>query len=142
VGFNELAYARVVAGHCQTDHREEILPASFIEHLPRIVYHFDEPFADSSALPTFLLCQAARRHVTVALSGDGGRRELCRLRALPAALGEERWRNSLPAAWRGLALALARNCFSPLYRGFTPLENLNQDLAGAAGAHGVLFRRR
>ena len=131
-GFNELAYARVVAGHCQTDHREEILPASFIEHLPRIVYHFDEPFADSSALPTFLLCQAARRHVTVALSGDGGDESFAGYTRYPAALGEERWRNAVPAVWRGLALNLARSCFSPLYRGFTPLENLNQDLAGAA----------
>jgi asparagine synthase (glutamine-hydrolysing) len=129
--YNELAYARAVAGHCHTDHREQILPASFIEYLPRIVYHFDEPFADSSALPTYLLCQAAREHVTVALSGDGGDENFAGYDRYPAALSEDRWRHSVPSAGRALALSLARNCFSPLYRGFTALENLNEDLAAA-----------
>jgi asparagine synthase (glutamine-hydrolysing) len=130
--YNELTYARAVAEHCRTDHREQILPATFIEHLPRIVYHLDEPFADSSALPTYLLCQAMRRHVTVALSGDGGDENFAGYERYPAALSEDRWRNTLPAAWRSLALSLARRFFSPLYRGVTPLENLNQDLARAA----------
>jgi asparagine synthase (glutamine-hydrolysing) len=130
--YDELAYARTVAEHCRTDHRERILPASFIEHLPRIVYHFDEPFADSSALPTYLLCRAAREYVTVALSGDGGDESFAGYDRYPSALNEDRWRNTLPSALRTVALSLARTCFTPLYRGFTPLANLNQDLAAAA----------
>jgi asparagine synthase (glutamine-hydrolysing) len=129
--YNELTYARAIAERCKTDHREHIVSPTFIEHLPRIVYHFDEPFADSSALPTYLLCQATRQHVTVALSGDGGDESFAGYERYPAALNEERWRNTLPAFWRSLALSVAQRCFSPLHRGFTTLKNLNQDLAMA-----------
>ncbi len=70
--YDELRYASLVARHFHTDHHEEIVTASALELLPRIIRHFDEPFADSSALPTFLVAQMARRDITVALSGIGG----------------------------------------------------------------------
>ncbi len=70
--FNELPYAQVVANRFQTDHHPEIIAEEVESLLPTIVRHYGEPFADSSAVPSFQVCRAARRHVTVALNGDGG----------------------------------------------------------------------
>ncbi len=70
--FDELPYARMVARRFETDHTEEILEPKAVDILPSIIHHFDEPFADSSAIPTFVVAQATSRHVKVALSGIGG----------------------------------------------------------------------
>jgi asparagine synthase (glutamine-hydrolysing) len=70
--FNEAPHARTVANVLATDHEEVVVRPSAMDILPRLVWHLDEPFADSSALPTYYVAQAARRRVTVALSGDGG----------------------------------------------------------------------
>ena len=70
--FNELPYARLVAEQCRTAHREEIVTADAVSVLDELSYYYDEPFADSSAVPTFLISKVARAHVKVALSGDGG----------------------------------------------------------------------
>ena len=70
--FNELTHARQVAGYLGSDHREEIVGYRATELMPRLLEHFGEPFADSSALPTYHLSEFTRREVTVALSGDGG----------------------------------------------------------------------
>src|SRR5881296_2055410 len=70
--YDELPYARLVAERFATEHHEEVLEPKVAELLPTIVRHFDEPFADSSAVPTFVVAQATARHVKVALSGIGG----------------------------------------------------------------------
>ncbi len=71
--FDELAYARQMAAHLQCDHHEEILDLEKAARLlPDLLKELDEPNADSSILPTSLLSAFARRHVTVALGGDGG----------------------------------------------------------------------
>ena len=70
--FNELEYARTVACHLGCEAHEEIVKPDIVDLLPKLAWHFDEPFADSSAVPTYYVSAAARRHVTVALSGDGG----------------------------------------------------------------------
>jgi len=70
--FDELPFARMVARRFETDHHEEILEPRVVDLLPTIVRHFDEPFADSSAIPTFIVAQATAHHVKVALSGIGG----------------------------------------------------------------------
>ncbi len=70
--FNELQYAREVANKYGTDHHEHIIEPESVDLLPKLVHAYDEPFADSSAIPTYYVCKFAREHVTVALSGDGG----------------------------------------------------------------------
>jgi asparagine synthase (glutamine-hydrolysing) len=70
--YNELPRARQIAQRFATNHREFVVRPDAIELLPRIIRHYGEPFADSSAIPTFLLAEATRKHVTVALNGDGG----------------------------------------------------------------------
>ena len=71
-GFDERPFARAVANRFGTEHHEEVVHPDAVELIERLVWHHDQPFGDSSAIPTFLLSQVARRHVTVALSGDGG----------------------------------------------------------------------
>ncbi|HME06734.1 MAG TPA: asparagine synthase (glutamine-hydrolyzing) [Bryobacteraceae bacterium] len=70
--YNELPYARVVAEHYKTDHHELIVRPNALDLIPHLIRYFDEPFADSSAIPTYLVSQFAAEHVKVALSGDGG----------------------------------------------------------------------
>lgn len=70
--YNELEYARLAARHYDTDHHEFVVRAEALDLAPRLVQHYGEPFADSSAIPTYLVAQFTRQHVTVALSGDGG----------------------------------------------------------------------
>jgi len=71
--FDESEYARAVSFRYGTDHHEiELSPTEGLDCLPAVVSSFDEPFADSSALPTYLVCRATRSDVTVAMSGDGG----------------------------------------------------------------------
>ncbi|MEI8380498.1 MAG: asparagine synthase (glutamine-hydrolyzing) [Planctomycetota bacterium] len=70
--FDERSYAREAATKLGTDHHEFVVDPSAVEMLPRLTWHYDEPFADSSAIPTMYLSQLTRQHVTVALTGDGG----------------------------------------------------------------------
>ena len=71
--YDERPYARQVAAFCGTDHEELMVePENVRDILPRLATQYDEPFADVSALPTYYVCKMARRHVTVALAGDGG----------------------------------------------------------------------
>lgn len=105
---NELPYARKVAERYETEHEEFIVEPDAIEELPRLVWHFDEPFADSSALPTYYLSRMTRRHVTVALNGDGGDESFAgyeRYRGLPIV---ERFEKIPRAIRAGLIAPLAR----------------------------------
>lgn len=70
--FNELKYARKVAKIFATDHHEYIVKPEALNILPKIIWHFNEPFADSSCIPTYYLSKMTRQEVTVALNGDGG----------------------------------------------------------------------
>src|SRR3989475_379907 len=102
--YDELPHARMVARRFETDHHEEILEPVVADLLPTIVHHFDEPFADSSAIPTFVVAQSTARHVKVALSGIGGDETFAgyprylglRLSELYAML--PRWLRTLPAS--------------------------------------------
>lgn len=70
--FSELKYAKIVSKHFSTEHREFIVSPKRIDILPKLAWHYGQPYADSSALPSYLVSNETRKHVTVALLGDGG----------------------------------------------------------------------
>lgn len=70
--YDELAYARAVAREFNTEHQELVVRPNAVDLLPQLVRYFDEPFADSSAIPVYFVAKLAREHVKVALSGEGG----------------------------------------------------------------------
>ncbi len=71
-GFDELPYAREIAERFGAEHHELVVRPDAVELLPKLARHYGEPFADHSAIPSFYLAEMTRRHVTVALTGDGG----------------------------------------------------------------------
>ena len=70
--YNELPFARAVAKMFGTDHQEFVVKPKPAEIFPRLIWHYNEPFADSSAIPSMYLAEMTKQHVTVALNGDGG----------------------------------------------------------------------
>ncbi len=70
--FDERLHARKLAEHYGTDHHEFVVTPAGLDILPALTWHFDEPFADASAIPTFYVAQMSSQHVTVVLTGDGG----------------------------------------------------------------------
>jgi asparagine synthase (glutamine-hydrolysing) len=70
--YDELPFARRMAAHCGTEHHEELLEPGYLDLVDDVVEHMDQPIGDFSVFPTLLVSRVARRHVTVALSGDGG----------------------------------------------------------------------
>jgi len=71
-GYDEVAFARIIAEKYETDHHEFTVKPDAVSILPKIVWHYNEPFADSSAIPTYYVSKMTRDFVTVALNGDGG----------------------------------------------------------------------
>jgi asparagine synthase (glutamine-hydrolysing) len=70
--FDERPFARLVAERYRTEHTELVVKAPVVDILPRLVWHYDEPFGDSSAVPSYAIAELTRQHVTVVLNGDGG----------------------------------------------------------------------
>ena len=70
--YNELKYSEEAAKVFNTDHYTQIVKPNALELLPKLVKHYGEPYGDSSALPTYYVCELAKKHVTMVLSGDGG----------------------------------------------------------------------
>jgi len=102
-GFDERPYARAVAEQFQTEHTEFVVQPDMVDLIERLVWHYDQPFGDSSSLPTFLLSELTRDHVTVALSGDGGDELFAGYERFGAALALNGYRR-LPASVRDVAL--------------------------------------
>ena len=98
--YDESAYALQVARQYGTDHRLDKVGTDDFDLIDQLARCHDEPYADSSALPTWRVCQLARRHVTVALSGDGGDETFGGYRRYRMHLAEEAWRSRLPASVR------------------------------------------
>ena len=110
--YDELPYARAVAARFETDHHEEVLAPQVAELVPAVVDHLDEPFADSSAIPTWVVAQATARSVKVALSGIGGDETFAGYPRYAGVGLSELWRRA-PRPLRALAARAA----APLTRG-------------------------
>jgi asparagine synthase (glutamine-hydrolysing) len=113
--YDESRYAQMVADAKQTDHKTEVVEASDYSLLDKLVDVYDEPYADSSAIPTYRVCKLARRHVTVALSGDGGDEDFIGYRRYKLFAMEERLRSRLP-------LGLRQTVFGTLGRVYPKLD--------------------
>jgi asparagine synthase (glutamine-hydrolysing) len=119
IGFSEESYdesvnARSFAGALGANHFEHIVRPKALDLLPKLAWHYDEPFADSSAIPTYYVSQLARQHVTVVLSGDGGDENFAGYRRYYFHQWENRLRSSFPASVR-------RAVFGPLGRWYPKL---------------------
>jgi asparagine synthase (glutamine-hydrolysing) len=112
--FNESRYAEQVARRYATAHHTEQLDVDRFDLVDTLAGLYDEPYADSSALPTYLVCALARRQVTVALSGDGGDENLAGYKRYQWHLQEQRLRDLLPFGAR-------RAVFGPLGHAYPPL---------------------
>jgi asparagine synthase (glutamine-hydrolysing) len=145
--FSELPHARRVAHQFGTQHVEEVVTPDAVGLLDRLTHHFDEPFADSSAVPTFLVSRLARRGVKVVLSGDGGDEAFGGYTRYAHDLKEAAVRRWLPAWFRKGALApLARawpkaDWLPRPLRAKTALTNLALD-PGPAYANTLALCRR
>ena len=98
--FNESAFAQMVADRYRTDHFVQTVKSDDFDLIDTLARLYDEPYADSSAIPTYRVCQLARQRVTVALSGDGGDETFGGYRRYRMHLMEDRMRSALPAGIR------------------------------------------
>ncbi len=131
--YDESEYAREVAVRYRTDHHQDTVQADDFSLVDELAHLYDEPFADSSAMPTYRVCQLARRQVTVALSGDGGDENFAGYRRYRWHGYEERMRRALPLAVRRplfglLGRAYPKADWAPKnFRAKTTLEALARD---------------
>lgn len=98
--FNESEFAKMVADRYQTNHYLDMVESDDFDLIDTLARLYDEPYADSSAIPTYRVCQLARKHVTVALSGDGGDESFGGYRRYKLHLMEEKMRSALPLGLR------------------------------------------
>lgn len=112
-GYNEAEYAKQVAQHLGTDHMElYVTPVEARDVIPKIPEIWDEPFADPSQIPTFLLAKLTRQHVVVSLSGDGGDELFGGYNRYAIAVRFLKYRNVLPPTARKFVGAFLENVFS------------------------------
>ncbi|MEP7076296.1 MAG: asparagine synthase (glutamine-hydrolyzing) [Acidobacteriota bacterium] len=106
--FSELKYARIVAEHVGAEYNEFIVKPNALEILPTLVRHYGEPYADSSAIPTYYVARETRKHVTVALNGDGGDESFAGYERHAAMLVAERYQR-IPKFVRGALIETPLN---------------------------------
>jgi len=132
--FDETQYANQVAQRYNTVHHGQIVDKDYYGLVDTLAHLYDEPFADSSAIPTYRVCQLARRHVTVALSGDGGDENFAGYRRYRFAMAEHSVRSKLPEAIRKplfgtLGSLYPKADWAPrMFRAKTTFEALARDL--------------
>lgn len=113
--FNETEYAQQVADQYKTNHRMEVVDQDDFDLVDKLADLYDEPYADSSAMPTYRVCELARKHVTVALSGDGGDELFAGYRRYNLHMHEEKIRRLLP-------LSVRKAIFGPLGKLYPKLD--------------------
>ncbi len=147
IGFNEKRYdeskfADMVAIAKNTDHKSEKVEAGDYALLEKLVGLYDEPYADSSAIPTYRVCELARKHVTVALSGDGGDENYIGYRRYNLFAMEEKLRSLFPDKFRNSVFGFLGDHYPKLdwaprmFRGKTTFQALARSSANAY-LHGV-----
>jgi asparagine synthase (glutamine-hydrolysing) len=113
--YSEVQYARTVANHVGADYHQTMVRPNATEVVERLAWHYDEPFADSSAIPTYYVSKAAREQVTVALSGDGGDESFAGYKRYVYDAEDNRLRSKFPRPFR-------RNILGPLGQWYPALE--------------------
>jgi asparagine synthase (glutamine-hydrolysing) len=132
--FDESEYAAQVAARYKTNHQTEVVDKDDYGLIDLLAGLYDEPYADSSAIPTYRVCELARKRVTVALSGDGGDESFAGYRRHRMSMGENRVRSMLPLALRKpvfgfLGAAYPKADWAPrMFRAKTTFEALARDL--------------
>ena len=132
--FDESQYAAQVARQYQTEHHTETVDTDDYALLDTLADLYDEPYADSSAIPTYRVCQLARKRVTVALSGDGGDENLAGYRRYRYAMAEDSVRSKIPSGLRKLVFGplgkyYPKADWAPrVFRAKTTFEALSRDL--------------
>jgi len=145
-GFDESAYARQVAERYRTRHFVDRVESDDFDLIDALANIYDEPYADSSAIPTYRVCELARKHVTVALSGDGGDENFGGYRRYRMHLAEERFRAALPLGVRKPVFGLFGKAYPKadwaprIFRARSTFEALARDTVGAY-FHGVSIMR-
>jgi asparagine synthase (glutamine-hydrolysing) len=144
--FDESRYALQVAERYRTRHFVDRVESDDFDLVDALAQVYDEPFADSSAIPTYRVCQLARQHVTVALSGDGGDENFAGYRRYRLHISEERMRRALPLSLRGPVFGLLGELYPKadwaprMLRAKSTFESLGRDSV-AAYFHGVSILR-
>lgn len=128
--FDELGHADAVAARLGTDHHRSVVRPDAVELVDRLAWHYDEPFADPSAIPTYCVARLAREQVKVALSGDGGDENMAGYRKYKLHQRERAVRRLIPAPIRRLGFAPLARCYPKadwlprILRAKSTLENL------------------
>ena len=131
--FNESEFAQQVADRFQTNHSVETVDTDDYDLIDTLAALYDEPYADSSAIPTYRVCQLAKKHVTVALSGDGGDESLAGYRRYRWHMNEERIRRAVPQSVRGPVFGFLGDVYPKvdwlprLFRAKTTFEAIARD---------------
>lgn len=131
--FNESEFAQMVASRYNTNHHVETVKSDDFDLIDTLAALYDEPYADSSAIPTYRVCQLARKHVTVSLSGDGGDESFGGYRRYRLHMMEQRMRDALPLGLRRPVFGLLGRAYPKLdwaprvLRGKTTFQALGRD---------------
>jgi asparagine synthase (glutamine-hydrolysing) len=130
--YNEAAEAKEFANSLSANHYEQIVSPKAVDIVEKLAWHYDEPFADSSAVPTYYVSKMAREHVTVVLSGDGGDENFAGYRRYKFDMRENMMRSVLPlgarrAIFGPLSRAYPKADWAPrIFRAKTTLESLSR----------------
>ena len=131
--FDELSYARIVSDHFGTEHHEFIVKPNAIEILPKLVWHYNEPFADSSAIPTYYVANLTKDFVKVVLTGDAGDENFA---------GYPRYlRSKWVASFTRIPEKLRKDLIAKFSASFSAFHWREKDIESPSRFHGVLIYR-